>query len=288
MQRLDTRSRQTLPCRLADVIHADRRHRLDAWVDFRSRQAKAAAAADADDADAGPVDQRVQAEVVHRGAEVLDEGLRRRDEVRLAAALSVVGSVKGEGDKASFCHRLSVEPRRLFLHATERVSDDDGRVALRPVQVLGDVQIRDQLDAQSVSRRTPSRGSPERFAEMSCPTPAVSCARSFEVSFAMPGADGAPCAGGDACWHAISPSAAAVVASIVLAVSFLFLMVTTTWARARQPGRDRLMDGPLSRAGQRRRPPHRFFFADAICFPVSSRTVSTNSRSGAELWARLG
>jgi len=44
---------------------------------------------------------------------------------RLAAALALIGSVAGKRDEPLLREPLSVEARRLFLHAAERVGDDD-------------------------------------------------------------------------------------------------------------------------------------------------------------------
>jgi hypothetical protein len=59
---------------LADIVHAGRGDRLDAGVDLRSRQSKAAASADTEHADPLAVHKGQPAEEVDTGAEVLHEG----------------------------------------------------------------------------------------------------------------------------------------------------------------------------------------------------------------------
>ncbi|MNL21861.1 hypothetical protein D3C87_1431740 [compost metagenome] len=141
---------QALPSCLAYIVHADRSHRLDSGVDLCGRQRESAAPADTDDADSVAIDLRVPSEVVHAGAEILDEGLRGGDEVRLASALPVVRGIESQRNETALRHRLSVEARRLFLHPAERMPDDDRRVSARALHVLGEVQVGDQVDAGPV------------------------------------------------------------------------------------------------------------------------------------------
>nr|WP_246111953.1 hypothetical protein [Streptomyces hawaiiensis] len=55
--------------------------------------------------------------MVHGGADVLDAGVRVFEVVRLAAAVALVGGVKGEGYEALLGPLAGVPARGLFLDA---------------------------------------------------------------------------------------------------------------------------------------------------------------------------
>ena len=122
---------------------------LDALVHGDGIQRHAAPAADADDADPLAIDRGMQAEEIHRGAEVLGIDVRRGDVARLAAALSGVGRIERQRDEAALRHGLRVQARRLLLHRAERTADGERRQPLAGA-VLRQVQVAGQGDAVAV------------------------------------------------------------------------------------------------------------------------------------------
>ena len=96
----------------AHVVHADGRDGLHARVDLGRADDEAAAAANPDRADPLLVDERLRAQEVHRGAEVLGVDVRRDGVAGLALALAPEGQVQGQGDEALLGHLRGVEVRR--------------------------------------------------------------------------------------------------------------------------------------------------------------------------------
>ena len=111
------------------VVHGAGDDGLDALVHGDGIQCHAAPAANADDADPLAVDGRVQAEKIHRRAEVLGVDVGRGDVARLAAAFAGIGRVESQRDEAALRHGLRIEARRLLLHRAERAADGERRQA---------------------------------------------------------------------------------------------------------------------------------------------------------------
>src|SRR2546430_7028479 len=132
------------------VVHADRCDGLHSQIDSGGTDHKSAAAADADDADAVSVHKRASAQKVHGGTEIFDERFWRSYGPRLPAALAIVGGIESQGYESPFRHLLGIQTRRLFLHATEWMPNDDRRRFLRSINAFRDVQIADQVNAKSV------------------------------------------------------------------------------------------------------------------------------------------
>ena len=70
--------------------------------------------------------------------------------MRLAAAFADVGRIVGDGDEAALGHRLGIEARRLFLHGAVRPANHECGMPLRAIDVLRDVEVGDQRDAEPV------------------------------------------------------------------------------------------------------------------------------------------
>ena len=112
-------------------------------------QCHAAPAANADDADALAVDGRLQAEKIHRRAEILGIDVRRGDIARLATAFAGIGRIEGQRDEPALGHGLRIQARRLLLHRAKRATDGERRQSLA-VAVLRQIQIGGQGDAVAV------------------------------------------------------------------------------------------------------------------------------------------
>ena len=67
-----------------------------------------------------------------------------------AAALAREGGVEGEGHEAARGQLLRVEPRGLLLDGAEGSADGHGRITLRSVVALGQVEVARQLGAEAV------------------------------------------------------------------------------------------------------------------------------------------
>ena len=131
------------------VIHGAGHDGLDALVHGDGIQCHAAPAANADDADALAVDGWVQAEKIHRRAEILGIDVRRGDIARLAAAFSGIGRIERQRDETTLRHGLRIETRRLLLHRAEWTADGERRQP--PVgTVFRKVEIGCQGDAVAV------------------------------------------------------------------------------------------------------------------------------------------
>jgi len=115
----------SLPTGFAQVEGAHGRHRLDPQFCLRVAQRIAAASADTQRADPPGIHLGMLQEVVDRAADVIETLPGHLHQAWLAAALALIGSVVGQRDEPLLRQSLGVESRGLFLHAAERVRDDD-------------------------------------------------------------------------------------------------------------------------------------------------------------------
>jgi hypothetical protein len=97
-----------------------------------------------------PVDEGSRAQVVDGGAEILDEDVGGREVARLTAAVAVERRVEGESDEAAHGHVLGVDAGALLLDAAVGRADDDRRMLLGFVEVLGPVEVGRDRDPEPV------------------------------------------------------------------------------------------------------------------------------------------
>jgi len=127
----------------ADVEGAHARHRLDPHLGLRHVDRVAAARADAQRPDALHVHVGVIAQEVHRAPDVLRSRRGELREVRLAAALALVGGVEDQGDEALPGQQLGVGGRDLLLDGAEGMGHHDRRAHGALLEVFRPEQIAD-------------------------------------------------------------------------------------------------------------------------------------------------
>ena len=119
-------------------------------VDLGGADGITASAADAEHSDALLVHQRVIAQEVGGGAEVLNPRLRAFDMARLSAALAVMRGVECERHITKFRQLLRIQPGGLFLHAAERMADDHGGLLPGTCNVFRNIQVSDHFNPEAV------------------------------------------------------------------------------------------------------------------------------------------
>ena len=129
----------------AHVVHADGGDGLHARIDLGGTDDETAAAANAENADALPVDERLGAQIVDRRAERLGVDIGRHGIARLAGDVAPERLIDGQRDKTLFGQFLRVQVRALLLHRAHRVADDDRALPGIGGEVLGREQIADDL-----------------------------------------------------------------------------------------------------------------------------------------------
>ena len=60
---------------------------------------------------------------------------------RFSSTFALIGSIKSQSHVASPCHFLCIESATLFFHSPERVSDDEGCIVLRFIEILREVHF---------------------------------------------------------------------------------------------------------------------------------------------------
>ena len=135
------------------IVHADRRNRPDPRIDGCGSDTESAASANADGSDPVPVDERLFSCKIYGGAEIIHIGFGRCQMTRRTAALSAIRKIESEGDESAFGQLLGVETTRLLLDSAERMSDNNRRVFLRPVQIFRQVHICDDCNVVPVFER---------------------------------------------------------------------------------------------------------------------------------------
>ena len=109
------------------VVHGRHRHRLDARVRRSRRDAHASQPADGQHTDPLAVHEGLQAQIVHRGAEILGKDVGRSHIPHLAATLTGKGRIEGQRHEAAFGHLLRVQAAGLLLHGTKRATQHQRR-----------------------------------------------------------------------------------------------------------------------------------------------------------------
>jgi hypothetical protein len=122
------------PARFAEIEGADGRDGLDAQLGLSIAQGIAAAGADAERADPLSIQLGMLHEKVDGAADVVQALRRNLHEARLAAAFALIGGIIGQGNKTLLGKMLGIKAGSLLLHATEGMSDHDGRVLLACIE----------------------------------------------------------------------------------------------------------------------------------------------------------
>ena len=130
------------------VVHRHSSSSLDTGVDGCGVDCHAAPTADADDADALRINAFLHRKEIHRCAEVLGVDVRRCHIAGRTAALTGIGRVEGNREKAQLRHFLRIKAGRLLLHRAKRTADGDGRQLA--FHILRHVDVGRQRDAVSV------------------------------------------------------------------------------------------------------------------------------------------
>ena len=121
-----------------------------AFIDLGGADGVTASSADAENADAFFIHQRMVAQKVGGGAEILHPRFGAFDITRFAAAFAVMRSVESERHITAFRQFLRIKSGSLLLYASERMADDDRGMLPGAVDVFRDIQVAGHFNPETV------------------------------------------------------------------------------------------------------------------------------------------
>ena len=135
----------------ADIVHGGGHGCLDTRIVGCRIDGKTSPATDADDADTPGIHIRTRRQVIHCCRKVFGIDVRRSHTARLSATLTCKRGVESNREETPFGKCLSIQPRRLFLHGTERTADSDSR-QFSPGGRFRYIQVGSERDAVTVDK----------------------------------------------------------------------------------------------------------------------------------------